>query len=146
VLTLEQPAPEDWPAIGALADAAVAHIAGAPAQSEWLDNRKAYPGLRRHVIARTNGHPVGYGAIEQRNDSHRLFLVVPWTEPGAAAIADALVAALRRECIGVGPVWMLEYADDKPFLTYLQDRGFAVVGGFEHEGRPVMRLACANFC
>ncbi len=145
MLTLDHPTPEDWLAIGALANEAVRHIPGAPVQTEWLENRRAYTGPRHHWIAREDGEPVGYGAIEHRTDRHRLFLVLSWINPGATAIADALIAGLQREFVGVGKMWMLEYADDTPFLNYLRTHGFTVGDGFDHEGMAVARLEYAQF-
>jgi hypothetical protein len=104
------------------------------------------PGQHRHFIARENGETVGYGAIEKNNNCHRLFLVVSWARPGATAIADALIDALCHDSPGLGQVRMLEYADDKPFLDFLQTRGFTILGGLEDEGMAVARLAHANFC
>src|SRR5690242_20237261 len=45
---LREVMPSDWTEIGALADAAVRHIAGAPRQGEWLENRRSFRGPRRH--------------------------------------------------------------------------------------------------
>lgn len=145
MLTLDHPTAEDWLAIGVLANEAVRHIPGAPLRTEWLANRRSYTGPRHHLIARENGEPVGYGAIEHRDGRYRLFLALSWIKPGSAAIADALTAALRLERAAGGAVWMLEYADDVPYLDYLQSRGFSITATFEHEGMRIARLLCADF-
>src|SRR5439155_16244041 len=48
---IREPIGDDWAGIGRLADAAVAHIPGAPRQAEWVTNRQIFRGRRRHHVA-----------------------------------------------------------------------------------------------
>jgi len=147
MLTLEQPTSDDWPAIGALADDAVRHVPGAPVQTEWLANRRAFAGARRHCIAREDGRIVGYAAIEAHQRGPRLFLVVRWTLPGAFDVADLLQSGLREAMRGEtsGPLWLLEYSGDRPMRDYLLARGFASAATFDLDGTPVTRFEHPDF-
>ena len=146
MITLREPAESDWTAIGSLANAAVRHIPGAPAQGEWLANRRAFRGERRHVVVERATRIVGYGAIERSDGVRaRLFLVLQWLDTCSGTIAETLFQRLQDDAreLGIGYIWVREYADDRPFIGFLLAQGFELDQEFEHAGMTVLDLNCA---
>ncbi len=134
----------DWPAIAALANVAVDHVAEAPSQQEWSENRRRFTGCRRHHVAVRDGTVVGYGAIERAPrdlpHSFRLFLALDWTNP--VGVAGTLVEHLERDLLELEAttVWLREYASDRPFLDFLTQRGFTVSDPYELGGQHMVNL------
>ena len=125
---LREPDDADWPAILKLANQSVGGVAGAGAQGEWLENRRRPTHLRRHVVATEDAAVVGYAALESPEGaaerSYRLFVV---TEPEQLArLGPILFERLDVWLAELGAVsaWMVEYADDAPFLRFLEGVGF----------------------
>jgi hypothetical protein len=145
---LREVMPSDWTEIGALADAAVRHIAGAPRQGEWLENRRSFRGPRRHYVAVEQSRIVGYAGIEQQRgstDTYRMFLVLAWLQEDSVAIADAMLARLLQDAAqsGASRVWLREYAGDTPFVGYLLSRGFEIEQEFVVDRMTVAVLGSA---
>ena len=151
MITLREPtASQDWTAIGLVANQAVDHIPGAPEQAEWLQNRIAFTGWRRHCVAEREGRVVGYGAIERQNAGaaeHRLFLVVPWSSAEARETAEELLAHLRSdpEVAAIEQVWLREYFDDAPFVDFLLARGFVISDDFVRDGVRIAVLTSVDW-
>jgi hypothetical protein len=156
MISLREPTPLDWPAIGEVANQAVDHIPGAPRQAEWLQNRIAFPGWRRHCVAERESHVVGYGAIERQTllehqkrhaADHRLFLVVPWSRPEGIELAQKLLAHLRGDpkLADIEQVWLREYFDDAPFVDFLLAHGFAISGDYVRDGVRIATLTSVDW-
>jgi N-acetylglutamate synthase-like GNAT family acetyltransferase len=129
---------EDWPAILALANAAVAHVPRAGCQQEWLVNRQAAGRTWRtqvQYVCEEGGAVAGYGAVESdERGEYRMFIVVDPTRlerVGARLYGYALTALRARN---VGHVWFTEYAQDQPLLRFARDRGFQEVRRLPLEG------------
>jgi len=141
---LRMPTGDDWGAIGALADVAVAHVPGARPQHEWTAARRGFEGERRHVVAERDGGVVGYGALERRDGDpegwQRLFVVLSWTATPEIAdlLYDHLVAELDDS--GVRALWMRELDGDEPLLAFARRRGFEVSRRYEHAGLSIVSL------
>src|SRR5258707_9888445 len=143
-----EPLEGDWTAIGQLANEAVRHIPGAPQQAEWLRNRIGFRGARRHWVATSGTRIVGYGGLERgegvpRNEC-RLFLVVPWSQPGASEIADQLLSRLHYDAalLREDRLWVREYASDARLIQFLLARGFKIVDDYVQDDMRVLNLAC----
>jgi hypothetical protein len=126
---IREPRPDDWAGIGRLADAAVAHIPGAPRQAEWVANRQTFSGLRRHHVAVRSGSVLGYAALEESSTtapfSFRAFIVMDWGKPNEFSrplwsMIEADLVELRAT-----EVWMREYAGDSPIAAFVGEQGLA---------------------
>jgi xanthine/CO dehydrogenase XdhC/CoxF family maturation factor len=122
---------EDWPAILALANAAVAHVPRAGCQQEWLDSRRAADRTARtqvQYVCEEDGAIAGYGAVESdERGEYRMFLVATperLENVGARLYGYALTALRARN---VACVWFTEYAQDRPLLRFARERGFQEV-------------------
>ncbi len=140
MFVLREPAESDWIVIGALANAAVEHIPGAPQQGDWLDNRRSFAGVRRHVVVEHERHIVGYGAVECSEDKGaRLFLVLRWLDPNSTMIAELLFQRLQGDArqMPISQLWAQEYAEDHLFCRFLSTHGFKVAREFENAGMAI---------
>ena len=148
-IRLRTPAVADWPAILALADAALPW--DATGNREWLENRKRFNGRRRHYLAEEgeSGPVVGYGAVEEGPEPgfFRMFVVMDPARldgPAAARIYERLSADLAAwEARGV---WVREYARDTAVLGFFQEKGFVeknrfTLAGYEEMVVLLKRLA-----
>jgi N-acetylglutamate synthase-like GNAT family acetyltransferase len=132
---------DDWPAILALADAALPWDTGG--NREWLENRKRFGGRRRHYVAEEepSGQVAGYGAVEEGPEpGHFRLLVV--MDPArlrdyfAAELYQQLTADLvEMEAHGA---WVREYARDTPILDFFGERGFVEQNRFAPPGYEEM--------
>jgi L-amino acid N-acyltransferase YncA len=119
----------DWPAVLRVANEA---LANAPdGNVGWLEARKSFDETRRrrrHYVAETNGEIVGYGAVEESNDSERwrLFAVMA-VERLRDGLGDAMLKRLLSDFreLGGNVAWMREQADDRTILAFAAERGFA---------------------
>lgn len=132
----------DWPALLALANQSVAHVAGAGSQEAWHENRRQFDtatGVQRQLVAEhpQTGALLGYLAVESnRPDEFRLFLVVPVSR--LSAVGELLYARgveLLRE-LGARRVWFTEYASDEPLLSFTRAHGFRELRRFVLPGGP----------
>ncbi|MDX1662915.1 MAG: hypothetical protein R3272_03915 [Candidatus Promineifilaceae bacterium] len=135
---------KDWPAILEQADAALPWDASG--NREWLENRKAFGGRRRHYVAEevSSGAVVGYGNIEEGPDpgNYRIYVV---TEPAllegevGTFLFERLVSDLRElEATGA---WVREYSRDRATVAFFAERGFEERDRFtlpEHEEMVVL--------
>ena len=100
-------------------------------------------------MATTAERIVGYGCVEHRIKTIALvnpptgvppFVVVA---PSARHVWDQLLAKLRECLIDLGArrAWVVEYAADAGFLSYLEEMGFARLKTFKlDDGIPVVEL------
>ena len=122
---------DDWRRVLDLANRSVAHVDGAPTQDAWLANRRAFAAKsmvpRQWCALATDTHQlVGFLAVERGPDSPaaRLFVV---TDPadrdnvGLQLLYRGL--AIARDD-GATSAYLIEYASDAPFLSWLRDHGF----------------------
>jgi N-acetylglutamate synthase-like GNAT family acetyltransferase len=147
-IRLRIPDDNDWPAILELANLSVADVPGGP-QDDWLANRRDFaqrPGVQRHWVTEQAGVRgiAGYAGVETRPeyDGARIFVV---TAPaaredlGTHLLTHALNVARQFE---VTSVWLIEYAADTAFASFLKRHGFAETRRFALEGgRDVAVLA-----
>ena len=74
----------DWEAVARLADVAVAWLADAPSQHEWVKARMSFTGERRHHVLESGREIVGYCAIELSDRgvgrTFRVFVVTDWSK------------------------------------------------------------------
>lgn len=146
-MNLRQPEENDWPALLALANESLAGMQGAPDQREWLENRRSFPtnGTREHLLMEKNGQVVGYAAVEHRADSseggYRLFLVTAETD--RAELGEVLLDWLeaRLADLGARSAWFIEFADDAPFIRYLQTKDYRESRRFQWEGWELVVLS-----
>jgi hypothetical protein len=144
-LLLRAPTDNDWPVIAELADTAVEQVLGAPKQSEWVTNRRAFLGEQLHVVAERCRATLGYGALEHSPEAttgrYRLFLVTDWDD--TPDVADALYRWLEEKLTerDARTAWLREYAGDRRILEFLNDRGFDVRERYEMEGLEMVTLA-----
>ena len=128
-----------------LANVAVAGVE-APEQDEWLANRRAFDGERRHGIATRDGEIVGYFAVEATSEafegSCRVFLVLDW-QRDVAEVAPRLfeAASLALSELGARRAWLREYAADTAIVDFVRERGFEVVEEYEHDGAMLVTIA-----
>jgi N-acetylglutamate synthase-like GNAT family acetyltransferase len=134
---LREPRDDDWPAILGLANRSVETVAGAGTQEAWLQNRRRPSPLRRHFVAVERDTLVGYAALESQFEQvprgFRLFVVVPPARlhelgPLLLARLESLLAELDAT-----EAWLVEYAADRGFLAFLDERGFRPVRRFRLE-------------
>lgn len=135
----------DWAAIDALADVAVQHVAGAPSQHEWANNRRAFSGSRRHHVVVRRDDIVGYGGVERSAqdppDEFRMFVLVDWTkgDETARVILEQLESDL--DDLDATRVWLREYAEDQPLIDFFADRGFSISAPYELDGLAIINLS-----
>ena len=145
-VTLRSADVADWPEIGRLADRAVAHLADVPAQTEWLEARRAFTGTRRQHLAVCTDRVVGYGAVERQQveagGHFRAFVVIDWRADSAIAIADVLLAQVEADlgALAATEVRLREYATDRPFIEFLLAHGFQCGSPYETHGVWVVTL------
>lgn len=131
---LREPAETDWPAILDLANRSVAHVSGAGAQDEWLANRRNRRRGQRQFVLEEEGELMGYGAIEASDDvrgGYRVFIV---TTPERRVDAGELLFAHARACLdaeGAAQSWFIEYAEDTPFLRFIEKHGYSEARRFD---------------
>ena len=147
-IQLRVPREDDWPAIIELANLSVADVPGGP-QDDWLANRRDFaqrPGVQRHWVAQEAGVPgiASYFSVETRPEyaGARIFVV---TDPsaredlGAQLLTHAIDVARQLE---ITSVWLIEYAADHEFVSFLGRHGFEETRRFALEdGREVVVLA-----
>lgn len=144
-LLLRVPTDGDWPTIAALADKAVERVPGAPKQTEWMANRRAFRGEQLQVVAERRKPILGYGAIEHTpgatTGTYRLFLVTGWDD--TRDVADALYRWLEEKLREreARAAWLREYAADRRVLEFLGERGFEVRERYELEGLQRVTLS-----
>lgn len=119
---------DDWPAILALANAAVAHVTGAGSQQAWLDNRRSFDrahGSQVQYVCEQGGAIAGYGAVEgDARGEWRMFIVVePHRLPTVGSRLYGCALTVLR-AMNVGHVWFTEYAQDEPLRSFAHERGF----------------------
>ena len=147
-IQLRVPRDDDWPGILELANLSVAEVPGGP-QEDWLANRREFsqrPGVQRHWVTEQAGVRgiAGYAGAETRPDyaGARIFVVTAPSareDLGAQLLSHAIDAARQLE---VTSVWLVEYAADSAFVSFLKRHGFAEVRRFPLEnGREVVLLA-----
>ena len=141
---MRTPAEDDWPMIAELADLAVEHVSGAPEQSEWVANRRAFRGEQMHLVGERCGVVAGYGGIERRPGdpagTYRIFVVTRWTH--ALDVADALYRRLEEELLRrkARTAWLREYAADTRVSDFVLERGFVVRERYELNGFEMVTL------
>ncbi len=124
----------DWAAILELANASVAHVAGAGTQEEWYENRRGFDaekGTQHHYVLEDTerGEIAGYGGVEKSpNGEFRFFIV---TLPQRLdTVGERLFQEnmkLARE-LGAERVWFTEYAGDAVLLAFAKARDFQELG------------------
>lgn len=140
-IRLRAPHDDDWPAILALANAALPWDAAG--NQEWLENRQQFAGRRRHYVAEEvpAGRVVGYGAIEEGPEPgiFRVFVVMAparlQSETGVL-VYERLVADLAK--LEARGAWVREYASDAPILAFFGENGFAEQSRFTPPGHREM--------
>lgn len=143
-ITLRTPEARDWDAVGTLANAAVAHVPGAPTQQAWLAARRAFVGQRAQFVAERGGAIVGYAALErgpdERERRYRVFVVTSWRDSGD--VAERLYERLASELVRLGAhhAWLREYADDEIVIGFMRERGFEVRERYTYEGLDLVTL------
>lgn len=140
-IKLRAPNDDDWPAILALANAALPWDSAG--NEEWLENRMQFTGRRRHYVAEEvpPGRVVGYGAVEEGPEPgyYRVFVVMDparlQSETGAL-VYEQLVADLRQ--LEARGAWAREYATDGPVLAFFGENGFTEQSRFTPPGHREM--------
>lgn len=140
-ITLSTPDETHWPVILGLANAAVPwDVQG---NQQWLANRQAFSGRRRHYIARDgdSGAISGYGAIEEgpESDTFRIY-VVSDAERLAGDVGQAIYARLIEDLAAFGArrVWAREYASDDAILAFFTANGLVEQDRFTPPGYQEM--------
>ena len=131
--TLRPAAADDYPAILALADAAVPF--DLEGNRRWLRYRQAFDDaqrLRRHYVATDDvGDVVGYGALEQQGDDvGRLRVYVVVAPSDLDGVGDTLYRHLWQEAQALlaTRLWAREYGRDEAVLAFFAARGFRETG------------------
>lgn len=120
---------DDWPTVFEVANASVAHIAGAPTQEEWLHNRRHFDashGEQRHFVAVDSETDVvlGYGSVEC-SPEFRIFVVTrPEHLPTVGELLYERSLTLLRDA-GAARVWFTEYGSDRALLAFARAHGFS---------------------
>lgn len=117
---------------------------------EWLRNRRAFDETarrRRHYVAVhiPTSEPVGYASLEQQakgSPHYRMFLVFDPGRWGYSDLGDFMYQRLLADALEMGAktLILVEYANDLPFLNFLQERGFVEVQHFLFDGFAVVRV------
>lgn len=117
---------------------------------EWLRNRRAFDESerrRRHYVAvhTPTYESVGYASLEQQAAGlphYRMFLVFDPHRWAYEDLGDTMYQRLLLDAqdIGAKTLVLVEYANDLPFLNFLEKRGFVEVHHFLYDGFPVVRL------
>jgi SAM-dependent methyltransferase/N-acetylglutamate synthase-like GNAT family acetyltransferase len=130
----------DWSAILDLAHRSLGESPSLLQQDDWLRARRTFlpsDGYQRHFVATLGERIAGYAAIERLIGSadgvYRAFVVVAPAD--RESLGRALFEKLRALLLDLNArrVWMLEYAADRNFVSFLQNLGFV---GVNNVGLP----------
>ncbi len=124
----------DWAAILELANASVAHVAGAGTQEEWYENRRGFDaekGTQHHYVLEDTerGEIAGYGGVEKSPHGEFRFFIVTLPQR-LDTVGEQLFQEnmkIARE-LGAERVWFTEYADDAVLLAFAKARDFQELG------------------
>ncbi len=120
---------EDWNQLLELANLAVPF---APKENaEWLAYRKAFDEskrIRRHFMAIRNSRPLGYGCLEQQEETFgalRIYVVCSpddlQAEVGAALFSQLFLDA---KALKATSLWGREFLEDEPIRDFFITHGF----------------------
>ena len=142
---LRPPEDGDWRSIAVLADAAIAHVEGAPSQQGWVANRRTPDSEQVHCVALEGQTVVGYAAVERRSSepegAYRIFIVTSW--PDCPDVADELYTFVQQELdrVGAEMAWLREFADDRLLIGFFRRHGFEVRERYDYEGQSLVTIA-----